>query len=184
MRVVLGIIPACLKARRIVAWSVFALGLTGCSQAEHKAETDPASPSSQARALTPIPPVNPNHTLTAPRTDEINTIAEIDFTAYSMALAKFVGLEIGESKSVSNDKIRAYFKPSKGAEGNAEYVFSEFRGEGGNVILATANGLADDSVKGEELYAVFKDDILITYGTRLKCWRADNPDIWSQTPCP
>ncbi len=116
--------------------------------------------------------------------EEINHIEQIDFTAYSIELAQNVGLEIGEAKAASNEKIQTYFKPAKGAEGSAEYLFSELRGEGGNVILATSNGLADDSIKGEELYAVFKDDKLITYGLRQKCWRGDNPDIWQTQFCP
>jgi len=116
--------------------------------------------------------------------EDITKIEQIDFTAYSMDLAEHVDLEIGEAKAVSNEKIQTYFKPEKGAEGSAEYVFTELRGEGGNLILAASNGLADDSVKAEELYAVFKDDTLIIYGLRQKCWRGPNSDTWQKTICP
>ena len=138
-----------------------------------------ATNAAQEEASQKAAPAIPTSTI-----EDITKIEQIDFTAYSTEMAKPVGLINGEAKAVSNDKIRAYFKPAKGSEGKAEYVFTELRGEGGNVILAASNGLADDSIKGEELYAVFKDDKLIIYGLRQKCWRGPNADVWQQTLCP
>jgi hypothetical protein len=126
--------------------------------------------------------------------DSSNPSADIDYHSYSTDMAKFVGLEVGESHTSAVAKISAYFAPETLGEGKKqESSVSIYDRDGGSILLAVSDGLMDDSVKGESLYAVFaKEDLgedgvtqtLVTYGLKVKCWRGENKDNWQTDLCP
>jgi len=159
--------------RDLILISSLALALTACGSKDVEAPVVPE-----------VETVEGFEVVTPPEVPEIMNVSDIDFSSYSLDLAKFVGLEIGEAKEISSQKIKAYFAPEKGAQGNATYEFSEFGAIGGYVMLSSSDGIADDSIKGQELYAVFKDEKLVTYGMKIKCWRGENKDNWQTDLCP
>lgn len=127
----------------------------------------------------PMPPVVPNG-------DGITRLSDIDFASYSMDLAKPLNLEVGELKTSVEDKVHATFRPNKmpDGKGHMEYALTELKAEGGSVLLATAQGLADDSVKAQQLYVIFQEGVLVTYGMKVKCKRGETPNIWQNSVCP
>ncbi|MEE9348365.1 MAG: hypothetical protein V3U82_09220 [Robiginitomaculum sp.] len=138
-----------------------------------------------------IVPDVPHGTALPDRTsDGSNPPADIDYDSYSMDMAKFVGLEIGESHTSAVAKISTYFTPEALGEGKQqESSVSIYDRDGGSILLAISDGLMDDSVKGESLYAIFSKDedgaqTLVTYGLKAKCWRGENKDNWQIDLCP
>lgn len=126
---------------------------------------------------------------------DIRQPSDIDFGAYSKDLAKFVGLEIGMSMEKAEIEVLNYMAPEQGSEGKAVFEMDKFQGYvGGQAFVATIDGLADDSVKAQQLYAIGKKDTdkkegdetysLIDYGMRVKCWRGENTANWQAKPCP
>lgn len=173
--------------RVFVLLSFLTMALIGCSPDSTLVPTSPDVPSvvavpkapAESRSDVPTPP--------QPNGDGILSLADIDFASYSLDLASFLNLSIGESKGSVEDKIHAVFKPRKDTEtesGHTEYSLTELKAEGGSVTVATAESLADDSVKAQQLYTIFKDDALVTYGMKIKCWRGDDTEDWQKTPCP
>jgi len=145
-----------------------------------------ATPVSEISSVSPVADVSQAlSSAPLPEAPDIpQRIEDIDFASYSTDLARFSGLNKGDNKAAAIEAIHAFFKPEKGAKGQAAYTFLELGGLGGTVIIASADGLADDSVKARELYAVFRDDSLITYGMKVKCWRGDRSDVWIVDLCP
>jgi len=168
---------------RAVFAIIAGLALTACGPDRVEAPSAPAAPNTASDTVSgkaselPPPPSVPDPA------DVPDRIQDIDFTSYSRDMARFIGLEVSENKGSAKDKIQSYFQPEKGAEGNAEYNFVELGGVGATVMIASATGLADDSLKAQELFAVFKDDTLVDYGMKIKCWRGETPDLWQTTPC-
>ncbi|MGJ8563601.1 MAG: hypothetical protein ACSHXY_08610 [Alphaproteobacteria bacterium] len=158
------------------------------------------SPSSETDAPTPPAPLESDLSVLAdPEPPEIKRISDIDFPSYSKDLARFVKLEAGESFASAKAKMEIYFIPGKGIPGEkiaqdrrrgpSEVSFMTFEGDGGKVILAERNEMADDSVKAEQMYALTKtmvdgSDVLLDYGMKIKCWRGESPDEWGTNLCP
>ena len=121
---------------------------------------------------------------------DIRQPSDIDFGAYSKDLAKFVGLEVGMPMEKAEIEVLNFMAPKKGGEGNSVFEMDKFQGYvGGQAFVATLDGLADDNVKAQQLYAIGKKGegetySLIDYGMRVKCWRGDNTANWQAKPCP
>ncbi len=123
---------------------------------------------------------------TPPTPPKTRTVDDIDFAAFSKDLAKFTGLKEGQERWKAVDAVRLYFVPEDGSI--IQTAQSSFDLPDGSVRLFSAEGLADDSVKAEEIYLIFsgpKDDQkLAAYGSRIKCHRGENTTNWQKTLCP
>ncbi len=137
---------------------------------------------------TPAVPAPPNTNLTAPAAPSLN-VAKI-MRAYDKDLAKYFGLQLGMSLDEAESIIKPQFAKEEGGEGNQSFSYAKTQSDtGGIVIIATAEGVMDDSVAAQELIAVFSKDgsgqlQLSEYGARIKCWRGDKKDEWITEFCP
>jgi hypothetical protein len=142
----------------------------------------------------------------APQSDtvEIPTVPEVggspeapetgavkrDISNYTMALAQFADLEVGEPMDVTVAKIKNYLKPEGEGEGNMSVSWETTdAGAGEKTFTGLADNMTDDSLKAQEVMAVFKESgdgsyRLTKYGARIKCWRGDNKDAWTTDLCP
>lgn len=102
---------------------------------------------------------------------------------FSKELAAHLGLEIGMERDWAEAEIRGYFGTTA-STGQIPVFQSKTLADGGFEIVATRNGLADDSVRSEQVIAIFSDNILIDYGKRVACYRAPNPKAWTKELCP
>jgi len=161
----------------ILAMALVCAACTGAGS-ESTSQLDAKSVAGNPPPVLPIPPT--------PNGDGLERLSDIDFTSYSLDLASFLNLNEGESKSSVEDKVHAAFKPNRTpeGEGHTEYSLTELKAEGGSVMVATAEGFADDSVKAQQLYVIFKDEKVVTYGLKVKCWRSKTSDKWQKTLCP
>ena len=132
----------------------------------------------------PVTPPTPPQTLPAGRMEDI------DFNAYSQELAGAFGLEIGETRLDSIDKIRLYFSPEPGTN-MVNMTSSTFERDDGSVMLFARNNIPDDAIFSEEIYAVFSgskankfNQKLAAYGLRQKCRRGDKANEWTTELCP
>ncbi len=162
--------------------------MSACSQKSGPVEvTEPA----------PTQAVEQSHDKPQSSTD-ILRITDIDFPSYSRDLARFVGLELGETMAEATAKIETYFTP-KGGDVDAyhdpdsnipktESEFSTLGGEGGKVTVVERVNMKDDSVRDEQFYAIFKQSgeayTLADYGMKIRCYRGDNTDEWQIELCP
>ena len=115
------------------------------------------------------------------------TLEDIDFNSFSKELAKFTGLKAGQSRGEAVDNVRLYFAPEQGSQ-IISTSQSTFEREDGAVLLFSASGLPDDSVKAEEIYLILSGDkgaqTLAAYGSRIKCHRGENTTHWTTKLCP
>ena len=115
------------------------------------------------------------------------TLEDINFASYSEDLAKFVGLENGEDRCAAIDKMRLYFAPEDG-QTILNTKTSSFDRPDGSVMIFSASGFKDDSIKAQELFMIFAGDkdaqILAAYGLKQKCHRGDNTTEWQTNLCP
>ncbi len=115
------------------------------------------------------------------------TIDDIDFGQYSRGLASFTDLKHGQSRIAAIDIVRLLFAPEQGAN-IIKTASSTFELEGGSVMLLSADGFADDSVRAQEFYLIFEGEKgaqkLADFGTRIKCWRGENTTDWQTELCP
>ena len=102
---------------------------------------------------------------------------------FSSELAAHIPIEIGMDRDTVEAEIRGYFVTTS-SSGQIPVFNSKTLPNGEFQIVATRDGLADDSVKGERLIARFSDDILTAYGMRVKCYRGPKPDVWTRELCP
>lgn len=123
----------------------------------------------------------------APIVPEKPRLEEIDFTAYSQDLAKYTGLKVGQSRIEAIDQVRLYFAPEN-ADTILQTSSSQFDREDGSVMIYSAEGFADDAIKGEEIYLILSgtkgNQKLAAYGSRIKCWRGENTTEWQTEACP
>lgn len=113
----------------------------------------------------------------------VTATSDRNMADYSKDLAAPLGLSFGMDRDEAEAEIRTYF--GTGASSGAIPIFnSKTLADGEFEILATREGLADDSVKSEQLAAHFADGVLIDYGLRVKCYRNDTPDEWTKELCP
>jgi len=101
---------------------------------------------------------------------------------FSQMLAAPLGLEVGMDRDTAEAEIRGFFGTTA-SSGQIPIFQSKILADGEFEIVATRNGLADDSVKSEQVVVRFSDDILIEYGMRVKCYRSANPDNWTTEIC-
>jgi hypothetical protein len=115
------------------------------------------------------------------------TLEDIDFNAYSKALAKFTGLKEGQSRGEAVDNVRLYFAP-EGGNTIISTSQSTIERDDGAVLIFSASGLPDDSVKAEEIYLIVSGEVgsqtLAAYGSKIKCHRGENTTEWQAKPCP
>ena len=115
------------------------------------------------------------------------TLDDIDFESYSKDLAKWTGLEEGQSRGEAIDNVRLYFAPKAG---NTIISTSQsiFEREDGAVLIFGAKGLPDDAVKAEEIYLIVSgpkgSQTLAAFGSRIKCHRGENITEWTTDLCP
>jgi len=115
--------------------------------------------------------------------------AGYDLADFDAGLARGVGLKPGMEMLTAQTIITDYFAPG-GEEGNAQIAMEQkFLTSGLTQIIVTRTGLADDSVKAEQLLAVFKPltpktGQLTAYGMRIKCYRGANTKQWQTELCP
>ena len=102
---------------------------------------------------------------------------------FSQTLAAPLGLEVGMDRDWAEAEIRGYFGTTA-STGQIPIFQSKTLADGEFEILATRNGLADDSVKSEQVIARFSDGILTDYGMRVACYRAKDPSKWTKKACP
>jgi len=127
-----------------------ALFMVGC--AESVTSSDGAVPSQENRQVsgkvaTPDMPELP------PLPDSLR-LEDIDFTTYSQDLAGGADLTEGQSRIEAIDAVRLYFAPEEGAQ-IINTAQSTFEREDGAVMLLSASGLPNDSVKAQEFYLIF-----------------------------
>ena len=115
------------------------------------------------------------------------TLEDIDFNSYSKDLAKFTSLKEGQSRGEAVDNVRLYFAPENGNT-IISTSQSSFEREDGAVLLFSAKGLPDDSVKAEEIYLILSGEkgaeTLAAFGSRIKCYRGENTTEWTTELCP
>ncbi|MBO9455940.1 hypothetical protein J7376_08960 [Paracoccus sp. R12_1] len=92
--------------------------------------------------------------------------------------------------------IQQQLGSSEPVEGNyAETLNAYDRGDGHGAVVLTMSGLPDDSVKAEQHVIEFtlrpdpqvEGRVLAVadgYGTRQQCYRAADPEAWTNQPCP
>ena len=113
----------------------------------------------------------------------VTATSRYDMADFSERLAAHIPIETGMDRDTAEAEIRSHFGTST-STGAVPIFQSKILADGDFEIVATRNGLADDSVKNEQLIARFSDDILTGYGMRVKCYRAPNPDKWTTKLCP
>ena len=122
-----------------------------------------------------------------PAPTQSRTVNDIDFSQYSLSLANYTDLRVGQSRIAAIDVVRLLHAPEQGAK-IVKTSSATFDMEGGSVMLLSASGLADDSVHAEEFFLIFEGEgntqKLAEYGLRVKCARGDNTTDWQKTPCP
>jgi len=155
-------------------WYIFGLcaaSLTSCLLAA-------CSPAQSAPAAVPAE---------TPAPTQSRTINDIDFSQYSLSLANYTDLRVGQSRIAAIDVVRLLHAPEQGAK-IVKTSSATFDMEGGSVMLLSASGLADDSVHAEEFFLIFEGEgntqKLAEYGLRVKCARGENTTDWQKTPCP
>ena len=115
------------------------------------------------------------------------TLEDVDFNSYSKDLAKFMGLKEGQSRGEAVDNVRLYFAPEQGNT-MIRTSQSSFERDDGAVLLFSASGLPDDSVKAQEVFLIMSGkkgaQTLGAYGMRLKCHRGTNTTEWTTQLCP
>ncbi|MEP6343335.1 MAG: hypothetical protein ABJ275_08470 [Maricaulaceae bacterium] len=114
---------------------------------------------------------------------DVSTTSLHDMVNFSQELAGHVGLEIGFDRDSAEAEIRGYFGTTA-STGQIPIFQSKKLEDGTFEIVATRNGLRDDSVKNEQLIARFSNNILTDYGMRVKCYRAADPEAWIKESCP
>jgi len=163
---------------KIIVLTVLACVLASCGQSTD-APTSP--PQTEAENTPPVPPLF----------EPTGNLEDIQFSDYSIELAASVGLEMGETRLDSIDKIRLYFAPEPGTS-MVNMTSSTFERDDGAVLLFARNNILDDAVFAEEIYAVFAgpgeaekfNQKLAAYGLRLKCRRGENAMEWTTELCP
>jgi len=146
-----------------------------------EASTEPARVSAPASTSTPMA------TPAVPTPPKSLTLEDIDFNSYSKDLAKFTGLQEGQSRGEAVDNVRLYFAPEDGST-MIRTSQSTFEREDGAVLIFGASGLPDDSIKAEEIYLIVSGEKgaqkLAAFGSRIKCHRGENTTEWTTTLCP
>ena len=130
----------------------------------------------------------PSETIETPEPPAYASASDYDKSDFTPDLARYYGLEPGMDSEVAEPLIRTAFS----AEGEgiiSTDVKTIYATVGRTIIVATVEGLLDDSIAGEQLYAEFTPVSPLTnsldfYGARIKCARGRNTTDWQTQPCP
>lgn len=112
-----------------------------------------------------------------------------DITDFNQNLARFVGVEIGQDGAEVQAKIAKHFGTAQAGDSRDLKVEQIFLASGLTQVIVTNTAMKDDSVKAEQLLAIFtprtrETSELTAYGMRIKCYRGDNTDQWQTELCP
>ena len=109
----------------------------------------------------------------------------VSMDAFSPDMARFIGLEIGESFETAETKINGVFKAYDGHAAPLNIgMESEIVEAGWKQVLVTQNGVIDEAITAQQLLAIFDEDQkLITYGIRIKCYSDAGGTDWQKTIC-
>lgn len=103
--------------------------------------------------------------------------------SFSQDLAAPLGISVGLDRDTAEAEIRGYFTDALNQGGLPLFNITKTE-DGSTRFLATRDHMQDDSVKAEQLEAIFSDNILTRYGMRLKCYRVADPEQWLTELCP
>ncbi|WCR09437.1 hypothetical protein JHW45_09885 [Paracoccus stylophorae] len=115
---------------------------------------------------------------------------------YMMRDAASLGLTGAEILPEAAAAIRTRLAGEPAAEGNAADTVNAYdAGDGTGAVVLTRSGLPDDSIRAEQHVVEFqlRPDPQVegrvlavpqAYGMRQQCYRAADPDAWTNQPCP
>lgn len=99
------------------------------------------------------------------------------------------GMELGMSSAEVENLLEDRFEP-KSNEGNQSFDMRLTpQTANGYSLIATADNLMDDSVKAQEITAMFRPGdrdnfVLSEYNVRVQCRRGSNAENWQEQVCP
>ena len=151
---------------------------------------DAATADDDARATPDVPPVPAasrdaatGEAMIAPGAAVMpDDLAALDPSQYSRDLARFIPVEIGMDQFAAKDEFLVYYNADPGPQ--TRVSMTEKLLNGATVFVIRRSGLPDDSVSAEESYALFDGGVLAAYGSRVKCYRGADPDVWTVELCP
>ena len=140
-----------------------------------------------AEAATPVPPTSRDalagESMIAPGAAILpDDVVALDPSAYSTALASRIPVEIGMEQFTAKDEFLVYYNDGLGP--TARVSMTERTVNGATVFVIRRLGLSDDSVSGEESFALFDAGALQAYGTRIQCARGESAGAWTTALCP
>lgn len=106
----------------------------------------------------------------------------LDPSDYSRDLSQWISIETGMDRYLATDELLLYYNSDP--ESGAKVSSSERNVDGATLFVIRRSGLQDDSLAAEETFALFDDDVLVDFGTRIQCYRGPNPNQWTTELCP
>ncbi|MCF3974760.1 hypothetical protein [Paracoccus salsus] len=114
---------------------------------------------------------------------------------YALQDTATLGLSGAELLPEAAAALQAGLGSSEPVEGNYSETLDAYSGDGRGAVVLTLNQLADDSVRTMQHVVEFdlRPDPQVEgrvfaipsgYGTRQRCYRATDPDAWTNQPCP
>lgn len=130
--------------------------------------------------------------VTSDKSDEklVKTARIMNSDLYSHDMAKFVGLEIGQSLEESVNLAVDYTLPDGEEDLSTSDIMQNLDDPENIQVLVTQYNLMDDSVQDLQIRLVYKQVFdgreaeLTGYGLRVKCRRGDTPGEWQAALCP
>lgn len=159
------------------------LALSACKDKDAAVPTPPQPPSAPSADMRASDIVTPP----IPKTPDYADLTLDDFSA---GLARSVGIKPGDDMDMVKDQIRLFLAgEGDGSNAAAASFQNVYRSDGRTIFFATQDNLGDDSVKAQQIMAVFipvsiDAAKLEGYGARIKCWRGEQIDQWQTTVCP
>jgi|GEM_PF-2580962 len=128
--------------------------------------------------------------VTVPEPPAYDSASNYDTSDFSTDLASYLDLSEGMDSADAETRLRNWLTAAAEGEGNSSTDFKTiYETDGRTVLVATREGLMDDSIAGEQVYAEFTPVSPLTnslgfYGLRIKCARGSNTTQWQTQPCP
>ena len=162
--------------------AILALGLAACGAESTTAPAPPPAPDAP-----PVPAVSRDalagESMIAPGAAILpDDVVALDPSAYSLDLASRIPVEIGMEQFAAKDEFLVYYNDGLGP--TARVSMTERTVNGATVFVIRRLGLSDDSVSGEESFALFDAGALQAYGTRIRCVRGGEAGAWTTEVCP